>query len=136
MLDAGFRKQGGGDLLRSLGAHVEDLGVGREWGAGLLEESFHGARVAGGDAEFSTGGDGLKARIAMRSHLAEVGDGFKAGLGGAELLQNVVFHAGGHDLGVSAAAVENGGGGRQRSALNGGSRQFGRGRGIAQLPGN
>jgi hypothetical protein len=39
-------------------------------------------------------------------------------------------------LGVSAAAVENGGGGRQRSALYGGSQQFGRGRGIAQLPGN
>ena len=51
-----------------------------------------------------------------RGHLAEIGDGFKAGIGVAELLQDFVFDAGGNDLGVGAAAVEDGGGGTQKRA--------------------
>ena len=110
--------------MRGLGAHVENLGVLGEGETGLLEEAFHRARVAGGDAEFSTGGDGLEARIAMGGHLTEVGDGFKAGLGGAELLQDVVFDAGGHDLGVGAAAIKDGGGGTQKGRVGVEKRKF------------
>ena len=102
-------EEGVGDFLRGLGAHVEDLGVGGQGETGLLEEALHSAGVAGGDAEAATGRDGLEAGIAVRGHLAEVGDGFKAGVGVAELLQDFVFNAGRNDLGVGAAAVEDGG---------------------------
>jgi len=105
-----------GDFLRGLGTHVEDLGVGGQGESSLLEEAFHGAGIAGGDAEFATGGDGLEAGITVRGHLAKIGDGFKAGIGVAELLQDFVFHAGGNDLGVGAAAVEDGGRGTQKGA--------------------
>ena len=102
-------EEGVGDFLRGLGAHVEDFGVGGQGETGLLEEAFDGAGVAGGDAEAATGRDGLEAGIAVRGHFAEVGDGFEAGVGVAELLQDFVFNAGRNDLGVGAAAVEDGG---------------------------
>ena len=124
MLDAGIGKQRAGDFLRSLGAHVEDLGVSGQGETSLLEQSFHGTRITGSDAEFSTRGDGLEAGIAVCGHLAEIGNRFKAGFRGAELLQDVVFDTGGYDLGVGAAAVENGGWGTQNGRVGVETRQF------------
>ena len=88
----------------------------------MLEETADGAGVAGGDAEVLTACDGLEAWIAMRGHFAEVSDGFKAGGGFAELAEDFVFHARGHDLGVGATAVENRGGIRHSCSWGWGQR--------------
>jgi hypothetical protein len=98
------------DLFGGVCAHVVDFDFFGERGSGLLEESFDGAGIAGGDAELATGGEGGEAWVAMGGHLAEVGDAFKAGSGVAEALEDFILHAGGDDLGVGAAAVEDGGG--------------------------
>ena len=58
----------------------------------------------------------MEAGIAVGGHLTEIGDGFKAGVRVAELLQDFVFDAGGNDLGVGAAAVEDSGRGTQKGA--------------------
>ena len=84
---------------------------------GLVEQAAHGAWVTGGDAQSARGGEFLQARVAVRGHLAEVGDHFKAGAGLGQPLQDLVFDAGRHDLGVGAAAVEKRGGVGHREAV-------------------
>ena len=76
-----------------------------------MEESMHSPRVTGRDAQIGAACDGLEARIAMRGHFTKIGDGLKRGVRGAQLLQDVIFHAIRHDLGVGATTVEQGGGG-------------------------
>ncbi len=73
-----------------------------------MEESDHGSRVTGGNAEFSTIRDGLQARITVSSHFTKVRNGLKAGSRVTELLKHGVFHALRDDLSVSTAAVEEG----------------------------
>ena len=81
-----------------------------------------GAGIAGGNAEVGATGDGLEAWIAMGGHFAQVGDGLEAGAGFAELAEDFVFHARGHDLGVGATAVENRGGIRHSCSWGWGQR--------------
>ena len=97
------------NLLCCLRAHVQDLRISGQGSACLLEQALHGAGIAGSDAELTAGGDGLQAWIAVSRHFAEIGDGLEAAIRVAELLQDVVLDAGGDDLGVGAAAVEDGG---------------------------
>lgn len=79
----------------------------------MFEEAANDARVASDDLEAA--GIGFltefgQARVAMGRKFAEVGDGFEAFAAGGELLENGIFDAIGHDLGVGAAAVEDLGG--------------------------
>jgi hypothetical protein len=73
-----------------------------------MEESDHGSRVTGGDAEFSTTSDGLQARITVCRHFTKVRNGLEAGSRVTELLKHGVFDALRDDLSVSTAAVEEG----------------------------